>query len=217
MAAPADDEIRPDLVIEHARIAQDVEHRVGDRFRIVEIESAAVDDFVRNVDDVPQHGEQQLLDAADHLAIDERRSGRVLDLELHAPGVAHDLDIEVAIAIEDLFGVVDVAAGVQHGERALAEQRIQATLPARQQLFDFFLRQALERAARPDTGVDELGYYDAGFHRGIRCQGWISIGVLSDTSIQTSTISAFETAMQPSVQSCVEYQAKSLRGSFGRP
>ena len=34
-------------------------------------------------------------------------------------------------------------------------------------------------------------------------QGWISIGVLSDTSIQISIMSALVTAMQPSVQSRV--------------
>ena len=92
MAAPADDQVRPHLEVQQARIAQDVEHGVGDVCGFVEIEAAALDDLVRDEHDVAQHGEQVLLDAADHLAVDEGRRGRVADLELDAPCVAHDLD-----------------------------------------------------------------------------------------------------------------------------
>ena len=74
-----------------------------------QVEAAALDDLVRDVHDVAQHREQMLLDAADHLAVDERRGRRVVDLELDAPGLAHDLDVEVAVAVEDLLGVVGVA------------------------------------------------------------------------------------------------------------
>ncbi len=35
VAAPADDQVRLGLAVEHPRIAQDVEHRVGDRRRVV--------------------------------------------------------------------------------------------------------------------------------------------------------------------------------------
>ncbi len=53
------------------------------------------------VDDVAQHREQVLLDAADHLAVDEGAGRRVLHLELDAPGLAHDAQLEVLVALED--------------------------------------------------------------------------------------------------------------------
>ena len=91
-------------------------------------------------------------------------AGRVADLELDAPGVAHDLDVEVAVAVEDLLGVVGVGAAVEHGERALAEQRVQAAVARIEELADLGLREILEAAARADARVDELGDDDAGFH-----------------------------------------------------
>ena len=114
------------LVVEDPRVAQDVEHGVGDRRRIVEVEAAAFDDLVADEDHVAQHREHVFLHAADHLAVDEGLAGRVLDLELDAPGLAHELDFEILVAVEDFLGVVGFAAGIEHGERALAEQRIEA-------------------------------------------------------------------------------------------
>ena len=54
---------------------------------LFEVETAALDDLVGDEDHVAQHREQVLLDAADHLAVDERLPRRVLDLELDAPGL----------------------------------------------------------------------------------------------------------------------------------
>ena len=167
VAAPAHDQVRPQLVAHQPRVAQDVEHGVGDGLGLAEIEAAALDDLVGGVDDVAQHREQQLLGAADHLPVDEGHRGRVLDLELDAEGVANELDVEVAVALEDGARVVGVAAGVEHGERAAAEERIEAALPAREQLLHLLLRERLERAARRDARVDGLGDDDAGLHGGL--------------------------------------------------
>jgi hypothetical protein len=134
-----------------------------------QVEAAALDDLVRDVDDVAQHREQVLLDAADHLAVDERDRRRVPDLELDAPALPDDLDLEVLVLLEQLARVVAVAAGVQHRERAGAEQRVEAALPAVEQLVDLLLRQVLEAAARRDARVDEI--LDRGLgggHRGRR-------------------------------------------------
>ena len=105
MPAPADDEIRPALVLERAGIAQDAEDRVGDACRVVEIE--ARDDLVVRIDDVAQHREQVLLDAPDHLAVDEGAARGVLHLELDAPGLAHDPELEVLVGLENEAGIVD--------------------------------------------------------------------------------------------------------------
>src|SRR5262249_51356954 len=99
---------------------------------------------------------QMLLDATDHLAIHERRGRGVLHLELHSPGVAHDADLEVAVAVEDLLRVIGGRAGVEHRQRAAPEQWIEAPLAGVEQLVDLGLRQILETTARTDARVDEL-------------------------------------------------------------
>ena len=96
------------------------------------------------------------LDAADHLAVDECRGGCVVHFQLDAPCLAHDLHIEVAISIEDLFRVVGVGAAVENGKRTLAEQRVEASLTGVQQLADLRLREVFEAAARADASVDEI-------------------------------------------------------------
>ena len=70
--------------------------------------------------------------------------------------MAHDLDVEVAVAVEDLLGVVGGRAGVEHRQRAAAEQRVQAALAGVEELVDLVLREVLEAAARPDARVDEF-------------------------------------------------------------
>ena len=175
---------------------------------------------LRDEDHVAQHREHVFLDAADHLAVDEGLARRVLHLQLDAPGLAHQLHLEVLVTVEDFLGVVALAAGVQHGQRALAEQRVEAAGARIEQLFDLGLGEILEAAARSDARIHEVGNDDAGFQEsprfsspccgdrvystaGTAAQGWMSIGTLSDVIIQISTMSALVTAMQPSVQSCV--------------
>jgi hypothetical protein len=67
-----------------------------------------------------------LFHAADHFAVDECLSRRVLDLELDAPGLAHQLHFEVLVTVEDFLGIVGFAAGIEHGQRTLAKQRVEA-------------------------------------------------------------------------------------------
>ena len=80
-----------------------------------------------------------LLQAPDHDAVDEGGSRSVLDLEFDPPGLAHDANVEIAVLFEDQARVVDVAAGIEHGERALAEKRVQAALARIQEFGDFLL------------------------------------------------------------------------------
>ena len=130
-----------------------------------EVEAAALDDFVRDEHHVAQHGEQVLLDAADHLAIDERRGRRIVDLELDAPRVAHDLDCRSR------------GSGRRSPWRCRCRAPLLSTASAHlrnsgyrppwlgvEQLADLRLREVLEAAARADAGVDEFGNDDAAFH-----------------------------------------------------
>ena len=117
---------------------------------------SALDDLVGNEHHIAQHREQVLLDAPDHLAVDERRRRGVLHLELHSPGVANDANLEVAVVVEDFLGVIRGCAGVEDRQRAAPEQRIEAPLAGVEQLVDFGLGQILETTARTDARVDEL-------------------------------------------------------------
>ncbi len=137
MAAPANHQIRPHLQLQNTRVAQDVKYRVGDAGRGGEVEAPAFHDLIRNEHHIAQHGEQVVLQSSDHHAVDEGRGRGVLDLQLDAPGLAHDAQIEVPVFLENHPRIVDVAARIEHGERALAEQRIQAALPRIEQFGDF--------------------------------------------------------------------------------
>ncbi len=164
VATPAHDQIRAIAYVQQTRVAQDMEHGVGDVRRIGEIEAAALDDVVRDEHHVAEHGEQVLLDAADHLAIDEGLGRRVMDVQTNAPGVPHDLDVEGGVAVEDFLGIVRVGAAVQDGERAFAEQRVEAALARVEQLADLGLREMFETSARANVCVDELRNDDTAFH-----------------------------------------------------
>src|SRR6185437_12524405 len=139
VAAPAHDQVRTGLVIEEAGVAQYVKNGVRDRGGVAQVETAARHDLVGDEDHVPEHGEEVLLDAADHLPVDEGAARGVVHLELDAPRMAHDTDIEVAVAVEDLLGVVGGGAAVQHRQRALAEERVEPALPGVQELLDLRL------------------------------------------------------------------------------
>src|SRR5581483_7125647 len=197
VTAPAYDQVGPRLVVEQARIAQHVEHRIGDVGGFRQVVAAAGDDLVGDEHHIAQHRKEMLLDATDHLPVDERRGRSVVDLELDAPRVAHDADVEIAIAVEDLLGVIGAGAAVEHGEGALAEELVEPSLTRVEQLLDLDLREVLEAAAGAHPGIDEFGNDEAAFHG----YGRMSIGVPSCVSNQISTMSASETAMQPSVQS----------------
>ena len=174
---------------------------------LAQLDAAVLVDFAVDVEDVAQHREQVLLDAADHAAVHERRGRRIVQFELDAPGLPHDVDVEIGIAVEDRAGVVGLAPAVQDSERAAAIQRVEAATRAVEQPVDLHLRQVLEAAGRRDTRVDETvvlgrsrGYGDLGpLHHHFR----ISIGIPAVVRSQTSTMSALLSAMQPSVQSRV--------------
>ena len=164
MPSPAHHQFRPHLRLQHPGVAQDVKYRVGDARGGSQIEAAAVDDLVGDEYDVAQHGEQMILQAADHLAVDERRGRRVLDLELDAPGAAHDAQIEVPVLLENRARIVEIAAGIEHRERAFAKQRVQAALAGIEKFGDLLLREVLEAALGRDSGIDQVRGEDRGFH-----------------------------------------------------
>src|SRR3569833_1781440 len=96
------------------------------------------------------------LDATDHLAVYKGCRRGVVHFELDAPGLAVVGYVEVLVAIEDFLGVVGVGAAVQDGERARAEQGVEAALASVQELADLLLGEVFEGAAGTDPGVDKF-------------------------------------------------------------
>src|ERR1700682_5132893 len=113
-----------------------MEHSVGDGRGVAQIKTAARNDFVGDEYDVAQDCEKMFLDAVDHLAVDEGGRRGIVHLQLDAPGLPDDLYLEVAVAIEDLLGVVGIGAAVQYRQCAFAEQRVQPPLPGIEELAD---------------------------------------------------------------------------------
>jgi hypothetical protein len=203
MPAPADHDVRPYARHQQPRVAQHAIDRVGDALRLAQLEAAVLVDLAVDVQDVAQHREEVLLDAADHAPVDECTRGRVVQLELHAPGLAQDGDLEVGVAVENRPRVVRLAAAVEHGERAAPVDRVEAAARGVEQPVDLELREVLEAAGRRHPGVDRVGVLhrrdgdlDLAHH-----YGRISIGIPACVRSQMSTMSALLTAMQPSVQS----------------
>src|ERR1700730_15827760 len=97
-----------------------------------------------------------ILQSPDHDYVAESSGRRVLDLELDAPGLAHDPQVEVPVLIEYHPCIVDIAAGIEHGERALAKQGIEPALPGIEQFRDFLLRQILEAALGRNPCIDHV-------------------------------------------------------------
>ena len=203
VTAPAHDQIRAAARIEHPRVAQDAVHGIGDAVRFVQVETTALDDFVGDVDDVTKHGEQMLLDPADHLSIDESRTRCASQVELDSRRLRDDLQLEIAIALEQFARIVAGVARIEHRERTTAQQRIKTALAPVEKLCDFLLRQKLQAATRPHNCVDMVGSGARPEYRlgGSAVQGRISIGVSARVSSHTSSMSSFDSAMQPLVQS----------------
>ncbi len=110
-----------------------------------------------------QHGEQVFLHALDHLAVDESNGGGVVDLEFDAARVLNDAQLEVLVFVEQLGGIVAVAARVEDRERAAPQQRVQLALAAVEQLGDLLMGEVFEAAAGCHAGGDEfVGIHDRG-------------------------------------------------------
>ena len=202
VSAPAHDHVRPHARAQQARVAQDAVHGVGDALGIGELDAAVLVHLAVDVEDVAQHREQVLLDAADHAAVHERRCRRVVQVELHAPGLALDADVELGVALEDRPRVVGLAAGVQHRQRAAPVQPVQAAARGVEQPVHFLLRQVLEAAGRRHPRVDRVLLVERrDRHLDVAHHGRISIGIPTRVRCQMSIMSELLTAMQPLVQS----------------
>ena len=120
--------------IPQACVAQNIEHDIGDRALIRQLPrirllrriclirvGGSVRHPAAHVDHVSEHREQVLLDALDHLAIDEGTGWRVAQVDLDAAHPLDHLDVEVPVLIEHRHRIVGVGPAVEHRERALSQ------------------------------------------------------------------------------------------------
>ncbi|MND90396.1 hypothetical protein D3C80_824770 [compost metagenome] len=154
VAAPAHDYLRLHARTQGAGVAQQVEDVVGDALGAVEVDAQAVQ-FVLGVDDVAQGAEQHLAGAGDHLAIDEGIRGRIDQFQAHAAVLLVDADLEVLVGVEDGLGVVDLRAGVEDGQGALAEELVHAPRAGFAQQLHFTLGEGFQAALRAYLGIDD--------------------------------------------------------------
>ena len=121
-----------------------------------EIEPRIAEDVFVRVQQVAQHGEQVLADAADHLVAHERDIRRVLELEPHAALVLNDGDSEGLVPAQNLPDVVIGRPGIQHGKRALAPELVEPTLARIAEPIGFGPRKNLEAAFRGNQRIHRL-------------------------------------------------------------
>ena len=71
MPSPANHETGIGRRLQRAGVAQNVEHRIGNAFRACLVEFRVAADFVTEIDNVAQNRKQVLLNASNHLSVNE--------------------------------------------------------------------------------------------------------------------------------------------------
>jgi len=141
---------------------------------------------------VAQHGKQVLANARIIWSPTKATSGAFLSSIAIPPSCCTTAILETLITAQQLPDVVVWRTGIQHRQRALTPQVVQAAFAGIAELVRFGPRENLEAALRAISASMNV------ISRELRP---ISIGVDSRVMSQMSTMSAFLTPMQPSVQS----------------
>ena len=100
VAAPAHDQVYRGRQRHELGVAQDMEDRVADARRTRQVETAAVQYFIFGVDEVPEHREQHLARAANHLAVHERVGRCTFERQLESTIVLNEADVEIRIPFQ---------------------------------------------------------------------------------------------------------------------
>ena len=153
MTAPTHHQTGPEAGHEHAGIAQDLEHRVGDAARRREVELHPPFQLVGDVENVAQHREQVLAHAADHLAADEGPVRCIAQVEPQTAVLLHQAEVEIPVALEQIPHVVDLRPARQHCQCAASEQIMKRLVATPAQGVDLALGEDGETGVRRHCGV----------------------------------------------------------------
>ncbi|MCY1375588.1 hypothetical protein D9M69_630140 [compost metagenome] len=132
-----------------------MEDVIADALGAAQVDALAVE-FVFGVDDVAQGAEQHFPGAGDHFTVDEGVGRGVQKFQAHATVLLVNADFKILVGFKDGLGVVDMGAGVEDGQGALAEEGVGAAGTGFAQLLDFPLRECFQAAFGTDGGVDNL-------------------------------------------------------------
>ena len=135
-------------------------------------------DLGGDVDDVAHHRHQQLVDAADDLAVDEGLRRGVPELDLDAAFLLQHLDVEIGVLLEHAARIVAEAARGQHGQRAAAQQRVQAGTAGVAQARDLVAGKDVQPAGGRNARADGCG-------TGLACVGLLMSGSLDACAVDT--------------------------------
>ncbi len=125
VATPAHHHLWLDTGAQGAGVAQQVEHVIGDALRVAQVDALAVQ-FAFGVDDVAQSAEQHLAGAGDHFTIDKRVCRSVEQLQAHATILLMNTHFEAFVRFKNGLGIIDMGAGIENGQGALAKQGVGA-------------------------------------------------------------------------------------------
>ena len=160
VAAPADHPFWIGTRVQNVGVAQDMEHRIGHSRRIIQVEVGIPLDLVGDVDHIAQHGKKVLVDPLDHASVDKRAGRCIRYLQLDAPLLLHDANIESRIALQQLLAVIQVTAAAEYRQRAVAEQAVQPALGVVQQFAHLHLGEYIQMAMRGDQCIDDSVIHD---------------------------------------------------------
>ena len=138
-----------------------MEDRIGNALGAAHVELGIVIHFAADKDNIAQNGKQMLMNPLDHFTVDEGDGRCALDLELDAAFALHDADFERLIALEQLLAVIDRAAAIEDGQRAISKYLVQAALAGVEEFEDFRLGQHFELALGGNQGIDNVIFHSA--------------------------------------------------------
>ena len=144
MTAPADNLVGIHPRAQNRRIAQYMEHGIGDAVRGIHIKCWVIINFVTDVDNITQNGKQVFVDTLDNLAVDERAGRSPRDPQLDTTLFLDHPDVERLVAFQQFLAIIQVTAAVEYRERTVAKQPVQAALAGIEELVDLHLGQYVQ-------------------------------------------------------------------------
>ena len=154
VSTPAHHDIGVHVGTHGSGVTQDLEDGIGDVFRIVQVEQAAVLDLRSGIGNVTHHREQQFGDTGNDPAINKGLSRSLDQLQLDAPILLHRLDIKTRVSRQGGARIVGRRARGQHRQRTAAQEFVQAAIAGILQAADFMAGKDIQACAGINARID---------------------------------------------------------------
>jgi hypothetical protein len=101
-----------------------VTHGTTPPFRLlVEESQPAIDNFISDVNDIVQHGEQKFPHAPDHFSVNKRNPRCVDHFQSNTPGLVDNFQVKIFVAVAQGEDIVGIVAGIGHCQSTAPQQR----------------------------------------------------------------------------------------------